>query len=343
MSPSIPFQEIRDRERMFFVDTWGSNKLPRYQEKINTEYDLWSDNRRKYRGNNCGYRSDDFIGAADLVITGCSVTYGSGLDEDQRWGNMIASKLGIESVASLAEAGHAINALVENLFRYFKEFGNPKTVLCLFPSFGRINIAVDNLVNKLPDDFSDNYGGSNHGVVTTIDTGYYGQLHDSSKYDKKPYDISKVFSYQQAKMINASSIRHLEDYCNSNNIKLLWSTWHPDSASTIENQVQQNELTKFNNYISVTKDRGYSYLKASEKGVRYVFTKDDLKMFSNCQGLHSTIECDCDLINCHEEEKLTYKDVLEFDHATDDADGLGHIHPGIHSHIHFLEAFLEHL
>ena len=91
-----------------------------------------------YTLNKHGYRSPEFDSGPDVIITGCSLTYGLGIKEEGIWGPLVCNELGFSDV-NLALPGTGVNFAVNNLFSYFKEHGHPKAIICLFPDFYRLS------------------------------------------------------------------------------------------------------------------------------------------------------------------------------------------------------------
>ena len=97
------------------------------------------DGTNSYKVNKHQYRSKEFEKDADLLFAGCSITYGEGVVEPAIWGNIIASKLNMNAF-NIGISGASVHLIVNNLFNYFKEFGNPKNLICMFPDFLRMQM-----------------------------------------------------------------------------------------------------------------------------------------------------------------------------------------------------------
>lgn len=100
------------------------------------------DPKRAYRRNSYGYRSEEFSVNADILIAGCSHTFGSGIDEHMRWGDVLTKNLNLIP-QTISEPGVSISWLVEKIILHMSIFGPPKRVVCFFPDPLRASVIVD--------------------------------------------------------------------------------------------------------------------------------------------------------------------------------------------------------
>ena len=75
----------------------------------------WSQNGAVYKINCNGFRGNDFLEKASMVIAGCSHTYGIGMHENLTWAHLLAEKMGIDYV-NLGYPGASINLIIKNIF-----------------------------------------------------------------------------------------------------------------------------------------------------------------------------------------------------------------------------------
>lgn len=295
------------------------------------------DKREIYRGNNYGFRSDDFIKPADLVFAGCSYTYGSGLHEENVWGNILG-KLFNMSTANLGLHGASWKIIVDNVIGYCELIGAPKKLACLMPDFWRYTMPVDGTIHRLDDRGYDGTVSSSGNHFSTI--AFDKHPDDSSpNLAKKPYETEFVISKDQAIYQSITAIRVLEQYCKTNKINFSWTTWHNGTAKTIDLFAQKSKATDFSNYFSLKPYYGYGYLKRTKKFTGYTQT-DDYEAY--CSNVHQNKDCSCDNIkNCHGDEAKQYESTGEFHHALDIEHDFASTHPGIHSHLHFVEGFKD--
>jgi len=287
-----------------------------------------------YKYNSHGYRSPEFSVGTELVFAGCSFTHGTGVPESGAWPSMVSKSLN-KKASVVAQPGASISSIVDQLFMYFRSFGNPKTLLCLFPDRYRLSVPIDG--STLTYDQSRPVFGSNGSSpeqgVFNIE---FNPGSQSIKYMKKPYDANVVITEDISLYQSMRSIRLLEQYCRATNIKLLWSTWNLELAA-IMSLVHEREDLKFDNYfnLNVYVDRksalGYW-------GVLFK-TLDDL---NSCAHEHAKIDCSCYLV-CH-------KDLLELYGEEQFNIGMDHhfsghesSHYGVHFQAHVADAFLSRL
>ena len=174
-----------------------------------------TDPSRYYYINSHGFRGKEISDKQDMVIAGCSFTFGSGVPEEKIWGVQVANNMSL-SYSNLGYPGASILSIINSIFAYFKEYGNPKFLICLFPDLDRIQLPVD---NKIWTSKSDR-------INKNLSRIFLGEHHyDLPKYSKSPHYIENVMPLSVPRWISIKYIQILEQYCKSSNIKLVWSTW----------------------------------------------------------------------------------------------------------------------
>lgn len=229
-----------------------------YQERGLNEI---TDPTRYYYINSHGFRGKEISGSEDLLIAGCSFTFGSGIPEEKIWGVQVANNMSL-SYANLGYPGASILSIINSIFSYFKEYGNPKTLICLFPDLDRIQLPVDNKIwtsksDKLNKDLARIFLGEHH--------------HNLPKYSKAPHYIENVMPLSVPRWISIKYIQILEQYCKSSGIKLVWSTWENNflpplieskefefliDTSIVEEETNNNCHLELKNEFSNIFDRG---------------------------------------------------------------------------------------
>ena len=96
-----------------------------YKGKIELDYSV----------NSHGYRGPS-LGKSDLLTSGCSQSFGVGVPENLTWTHMLAKNNGI-TYNNLSYPGNSTIAMVEDVFKYFEEYGHPKYLRLLLPDFLR--------------------------------------------------------------------------------------------------------------------------------------------------------------------------------------------------------------
>lgn len=102
--------------------------------------------------NSKNYRCEEFTkqhNGQHILFSGCSVTYGTGLLEDEIWSKILYNEIKKEKMVSgyfnLAMPGNNVFDIVINIFRYMNEFGLPDTIFISLPDLRRYAIDDHNL------------------------------------------------------------------------------------------------------------------------------------------------------------------------------------------------------
>jgi hypothetical protein len=281
---SLRLKPILDKDNMFFDEFDHINK------KINSE----------------GHRGPEFINNVDILFSGCSHTFGVGVEDGEIWGEIVANNLGLTYNNLSFRAGSTMQCIL-NIFNYCKKYGNPKYILCAFPPLTRTFAFVDSefLTSKPYDHLLRQRYGDDLGPFRSI------EVSKKDTYLKMPSRVEQVFSNEHKVWVNLMFISMLETYCNSNNIKLLWTNW-------VDVYNNKNKLmnTEFNNYFTIN-DNWDQTIPLKET---------DLSKYQQCHQ---------DMVNSHS---------LSFNRGTDweyqqDTHYLAHW--GAHTHIHVAENFIE--
>ena len=168
-----------------------SNKLPTQKDLI--YHDDYESLNIKLNSKN--YRCDEFSdnhNGLHILFSGCSVTYGTGLLEDEVWSKKLYNKIKEETKVSgyfnLAIPASNIFEIVINIFRYISNFGKPDAIFVCWPSIRRYDIKLNGREKEI----------------------CYGV-----------YEIDFIDDfYHTAKLHSFHYILMLEEYCKANNIDL---------------------------------------------------------------------------------------------------------------------------
>jgi hypothetical protein len=192
-------------------------KLYDYYGKLPRKTQLFEDGRAKpqeplenigkiyqYNLNSDGLRTLEFSEKPEVLALGCSLTFGTGLPEHHTWPNLLKSmieKNGIDyKVGTIAYNGGSIMQSISAMFSIIHKYEyTPKYILCNFPEIERFYFIKPEKI------------------------GYSMAMHTLN-------DISdrKTLSADWVYYINFEYIKMLEAFCESNNIKLVWSFWGKD-------------------------------------------------------------------------------------------------------------------
>lgn len=172
-----------------------SNQLESYLE------DLWQEGWRGISNgwflNDHNFYSDNFTKKHDgkhIVFSGCSVSFGVGLDHKDTWTRILFEHISKNEKTSgyfnLSQIGQSVFEIVFNLFKYFNEYGNPDYLFVNLPD---------------PERFFD---------WDYKEKSFYRALthSDENSKDKEKAAAIHIYSFQYLMMLNY--------YCESNNIKL---------------------------------------------------------------------------------------------------------------------------
>jgi hypothetical protein len=190
------------------------------------------DDVNSYLINNRGYRGENFLESkpADIVAGGCSITFGIGVPDNGVW-PAILSEMSQQTVANLGMPGHSVPAICKSIIKYCMNYGNPKTVYCLFPDFFRMLFVQD------PDFLTTTREKDRAPVIRLVTANIADNLiyHHEDNMDKLLFDskdknrtigvLENSVTPHQAVLESLNAIYMLESFCKTNNIKLIWSTW----------------------------------------------------------------------------------------------------------------------
>jgi len=327
--------------RKEFIPIWGEHEVK--------ETNAGNDPERIYVENKFGFRSKPFVeNEAKLVVSGCSFTYGVGIPQEGRWGDIVSEKLNMPT-ATLARPGIGILDIVNNLYIYFKKYGNPEVLLCLFPDPYRLLIPIDekHLTSNYYGPVSGTYAYSidNPEAGKIQGSPYLATVHasnsdaskDMPKFHKLPIPAEYVISKDIALFYNLSALSTLEQYCNSVGIKFLWSTWERSFIDKLREFQAYDESIAFENYFDIEAAGVVSRRFEDNRDRMY----ENIEKLDDCiLELHDQNLCQCHL-DCHSELAQKYGE--DFYIGSDQPNERANAHKGVHYNIHVAEAFLSRL
>jgi hypothetical protein len=322
MKNSSNHSDYLDDKSTYFNSVYDLNKA----EPI---YDVKED-PNEYTLNSLGFRCDEINSKKDLLFSGCSFTFGVGVPENGTWVSNVAKDLNIE-YHNLAGCGKSVSWIVNNLFNYFKSYGNPKTLLCLFPNFSRINMLSrkNHMQSKYEKVYNlDQYDKSKdspYGVdqySIDLQNFYKNQI----RISKQIHSAEEIIPPELAIYNSIEHIKMLEMYCNSNGISLLWSTWSWQEHRYLSDNIKD---TGFENFIELDVNQWHSLIYDKF----YDRYHDSAKTFYECHNKCSSYK------DCHSHLRIKYGE--NFDLASDIGTKYGYHHWGVHKHIHIAESFLK--
>ena len=285
------------------------------------------DSVQTYVLNSHGYRSPEFKKGTKLVFGGCSYTYGVGIPEESIWGVQLANKLGVD-YANISMPGAPVQWIVDQVFAYCREFGNPEYLVLAFPNFFRGAYVQNEGITA--------HEGYRPGQGLIRDVVFYNLLQvDVNKYPKvsrRPHDINEVTAPELPVYESMRSIRILEQFCEAAGIKLLWAFIEGSSEQSTREIEEQYGL---NNRIDLRRDEWVNHYKPNLYGW---FKKKDHSDPAVRDACSCSNDKPCDQFDdCHEEQRAVWGEV--FDLASDRDHSLESAHMGVHSQIHIAEDF----
>jgi hypothetical protein len=166
--------------------------------------------------NSSGYRSDEFVDDHKfnhIIFSGCSYTWGSGINKDKVWSkivyDLISKNKKLSGYFNLGVPGSSIINQITDIFKYCKTYGNPNVIFLNIPDPRRFYI-----YNKALDVFHD------------------------GNYEIDSLSIIKILNFQYYFL--------LDQYCNSNNIQLYCFSWNDQSKLFDKNN--DNIINNFKNF-----------------------------------------------------------------------------------------------
>jgi hypothetical protein len=310
---------------------FGKSSRDSYIEKLNNKL-LWTSEKDSviYNINSMGYRSDEFIENRQMVFSGCSQTFGVGVLNDGVWGNVLSKRLKIDPY-NLGLGGKSVQFTVQNLISFFKEYGNPKFLFCLFPEFTRIEMKSD--VSFMKSKYIiEKEGFKTYSILPSIET-----PNRHIVYSKKPHIAEDIIPSELFFSINLDYIRMLEIYCELKDITFRWGTWDRAQDKYLNKNIKDMD---FKNYVYLEMDKwhGPVFLKNNRQSLQGIEYDDYIPHFHesglNCYGKKP---CPSNT-KCHEDLRDFYG--KNFDIPMDmDVKNMDFGHMPIHKHIHIADCF----
>lgn len=187
--------------------------------------------------NSYNYRCDDFKkehNGLHVLFSGCSVTFGEGLNLEEMWARMVYDEItkiqNTSGYFNLAVPGSSISFIVMRLFKYFKKFGNPDILFLNLPP-------VHRFLSVMPG-----YNDPSLDVVTSVPD-------NDGELDEKSLLIAAAVHFELYSI--------LQSYCEQAGIKLISFTWQSvyqggkDFISTLR------QFKRFNTFHDIHKMFGY--------------------------------------------------------------------------------------
>jgi len=282
----VPLENILENfDRLDCFENYISNN----KVIVNKYAEYYSPDLYTYEYNNYGFRSVDFSSKIDILTVGCSFTFGSGLPFEYTWSQQLQKKISNKKIATLSWPGLSTQRLISYLFRYFKIIGNPKMIICNFPNFHRFL-------------FLEKESGKVVGYYRGID--HYKTIPKRKKLELLSGAPPEKWGY----FVNYEYIYMLEQYCESNDIKLIWSHWDLD----LSNHHGDHEIFQkigFETNLEFIKSN-FKNFHIDHENIHFDNMIQNLSFNRNNTLVYSDA-CPQALMHCHRQEKIDTEDFFE--------------------------------
>jgi hypothetical protein len=278
--------------------------LARHSEIARPEYN--------YQWNSDGIRSIELSTRPSVMALGCSITLGQGLPVSLRWTDLLSASMGL-SVANLAYSGASANKVVSSFFGAIHQYQyKPEIVIAHFANFERFY-------------FIDGYGSGLRD--------WYANHKSKKTKVSAPWDYEEILPYEWVYYQNLDHIKMLEAFCESNRIRLMWSTWSNGLTDDQEQFLKDN----FRYYVPDTTKKDFPSSFEFEFRVHVDSISELTPHYEmiNWQG-------------CHKDWKYKHPDIFDYAYdyhkiAGEWGPGAHWPHPGLHKHLHIAEFWKEQL
>lgn len=206
-------------------------------EVLDKDYD--QDDSVRYYFNSLGYRSDEFTKFHDgehILFAGCSETEGMGGNLDSCWSHMVYRKLSetkkISGFFNLSRGGWGHDLIIANIMQYINTYGKPNKIYILFPNLSR--------------DFEWQGWDNEEECYDHKAKSPYYYLKDT-KFADGTIKLRQGLKEQREQIIKfINLVKLFEEYCISNSIDLIWSTYSIPDGENYKN------LNVFKNFIQMS-------------------------------------------------------------------------------------------
>ena len=173
-----------------------------------------------YKINKDGFRSQHFKNLdknkTNVLFSGCSSTFGEGMLKEYLWTSLLTDKINSQNkdVYDVSAMGASIRLIIKNTLSFVRNYGNPDFIFIMLPDPHRdlqYNKDTENFINCFPH------------------TMWLNKPNVGEFKTKKHFTLNYI--PENTMLTGVDYLHMLEDICESNNIKLLWSTWSNESNS----------------------------------------------------------------------------------------------------------------
>jgi hypothetical protein len=168
-----------------------------------------------------------------------------GISFKDTWAYRLNKEIGYDKFLSLAAPARSIAHICNEIYSYVEKFGHPDTIIVLFPSPDREIVISSNVNNKATP------------RSITIDEKekerfFIKNKRKIFKNKKDKYFLDQhqeIFKIESRTYNSIKTIKNLEIFLKSLNIRFFWSTWDEQMAMSIRNAKIVGGVDLFLNYV----------------------------------------------------------------------------------------------
>jgi hypothetical protein len=195
--------------------------------------------------NSLGFRCDEFTkthNGRHILFAGCSFTWGDALPKEESWPYLLLKDLEktepVSGFFSVAYPGSSIAHQISLIFKYINDYGNPDVIFFMMPNLGRFFTIVED-----------------HNQITSSII-----KPNTHKECPQSFELVAHISFEMYSM--------LDQYCRSNSIKLVSSSWQHSEDKNIVGNTAELFDGKFETFFSY-RDMGegkwmYEYMQTDK-------------------------------------------------------------------------------
>ena len=176
--------------------------------------------------NSDGYRSEEFEkdeNQENILIAGCSVTYGEGLPYKYTWPNALKDLLPDKKIFNLSSTGRSFYTIIDDIYNYIDIYGKPRIVMILFPEKLRYQEYAFNKVKQRMISENDN---SYYKIVKSYSIFEMdGPTKEVLKDDASLKVAKRIFSDTNLDNDFANRVYQLQKYLEAIGVPLIFSSW----------------------------------------------------------------------------------------------------------------------
>jgi hypothetical protein len=182
-----------------------------------------------YKLNKDGFRTENFKKldnkAFNVLASGCSCTYGQGVPQEYSWSQTLAKKLQMKlpkplKMHNLGVMGASVHLTIKNAMAFIREYGAPDEIYLLLPPDSRKLVYVDRIKNF---------------KSMVMSSAGYKKIFDGNDPETKRFYESH--SEEESYLLSITLIGLFEDFCSSNNIKLIWTSYAQSADEDLYDKV----------------------------------------------------------------------------------------------------------